>query len=396
MKEIRSYEKDNEYELRVAQKQRMEEAVAAWKMRYYIELLRLNSMRHIVDVVEAKNQEMAEDMRTMEHRMADIQARSEEMEAAVGSFKGEAGTLERDKSALAQQLKETQQLLKQTQEALQEREEELAAEKAARAAQQDMFKQQTEQVGIVDEQLQITRLTCQDLVKTIAARDGELAHTKQQLQQTTEQLESVTAAAAAERAGLHCDIESARMGREDTEMRFLMVSKLHDVLGDKEDEIKRCQSEMQRAVLKMASLQGELGKEQQEHAATQEAKKAVERERSGLHQLLSDVAIKLSSAEEQLAVEVEARQQLEQQVAEQLQELADQAEAIEEMTEHDGNQKSEIDDLLWELNENRMQFEYMNMEIENGRGRVMVQRLQLERATHYSRFLKRSCSTHAS
>lgn len=48
LKEIRGFHRENEYEITVAKKLRKDEILAAWKIRYYVEYLRLNSMRYVI------------------------------------------------------------------------------------------------------------------------------------------------------------------------------------------------------------------------------------------------------------------------------------------------------------------------------------------------------------
>ena len=61
MKEIRQYERENNREYVSAQQIQEKQLLAAWKIRFYVEFLRFNTMKHIVSIVEDKNAELLQD-----------------------------------------------------------------------------------------------------------------------------------------------------------------------------------------------------------------------------------------------------------------------------------------------------------------------------------------------
>lgn len=74
MKEIRHYERENNREFVSQQQLQEKQILAAWKIRFYVEFLRFNTMKHIVSIVEDKNAELLQDNSQLGQYIHDLEA----------------------------------------------------------------------------------------------------------------------------------------------------------------------------------------------------------------------------------------------------------------------------------------------------------------------------------
>jgi hypothetical protein len=388
LKEIRSFDRENNAELYESQKARRDEVLAAWKLRYYIEYLRLQTLKHVVDVVEGKNQELEEECGLLQQTSAVAEIENESLTKEIARLRDVLSVTEIARAALHEELQDTKASLDRTERQLRHTEGNVVQTSELIGLTKQAFNTEHERVVALESELAITRQTCQDLVRSCAKKET-------QVQDMSEELTQLRALHKAEQAEIllarevHLqELEHAKMREEDNEIRYRKANDLYAVLNDRERTIRHLEATVASVETEVAALKQTTGSVQETVKREQGTVQTLEQEKAGLQKLLSELARRLTQADEEAIKHsvVERQHKVDAKTAQgvinahlaTIQDLEDQAAAAQ----------SEIEFLVEENHELAREIECHHMY-----GEEMVTRYQhtftsAERSMEYSRFLE--------
>jgi hypothetical protein len=192
LKEVRAYHEEDNKDVLVVQRNKTKEILSAWKIRYYVELCRLNTMRRIVDKVEIMNIQLERDR---EQLRADNQAsliKTEKQAMLIESLMKDVESLTETEKRLLNEVNMAVEASEQLQKSLSVKSSAFAAALEELARLEEFGQNSKQNIERLNSELDITRRTCQDLVKGNSLRDNELADLRAALhreQTTREQYE---------------------------------------------------------------------------------------------------------------------------------------------------------------------------------------------------------------
>ncbi len=189
---MRAYHEEDNKDVLVVQRNKTKEILSAWKIRYYVELCRLNTMRRIVDKVEIMNIQLERDR---EQLRADNQAsliKTEKQAMLIESLMKDVESLTETEKRLLNEVNMAVEASEQLQKSLSVKSSAFAAALEELARLEEFGQNSKQNIERLNSELDITRRTCQDLVKGNSLRDNELADLRAALhreQTTREQYE---------------------------------------------------------------------------------------------------------------------------------------------------------------------------------------------------------------
>ena len=142
--------------------------------RYYIEYLRLNTVRHIVEDTTQKNMELEEECSLLQHTSAVAEIENESLTKEIARLTENIDTLRRDQSELETSLQDTRYQLEATQRAHLQSQAAGVEYQHSLALARGAISQEQQQADVLNNELNLTRLTCQELVRASALKDAEL------------------------------------------------------------------------------------------------------------------------------------------------------------------------------------------------------------------------------
>lgn len=282
---------------------RKDEVLAAWKLRYYIEYLRLNTVRHVVEMVEGKNQELEEECSLLQQSSAVAEIENESLAKEISRLGDSNASLQEKNNLLEGQVCELQREVYEKSQALASLAE--GSEGASQQARQlielskQALQEEREQASLLRNELQLTRMTCQELVRTSAVKDTQVTDMTAELVQlrALHQEEQKQIIAARE---LHFqELENARMREEDNEIRLRKAANLHTVLNDREKTIRHYEAEVITMGKEIVALKAQVEASSKLVAQEKETIAGIDQEKSGLQKLLAELAKRLTQADEE-------------------------------------------------------------------------------------------------
>lgn len=307
LKEIRSFEREGSEEFLSAQKLRANEVIAAWRIRYYIELYRLNVLKKAATSIERHNQHLQSDLHTAREVETFLRQELNEQKYALDET-ATALTDSKEKTASqAYEVIEISDQLRDVQHSFQNLQLAYAQLQAAHAQEKQLNTDWDSKYTILQHELHITRLTCQDMIKHSATRENaynanfeELETTQQQLTILTENHETLVR--------VHEEVlENARMREEDVEIRIYRYNQLMFLLQQKDEMIKALNKEVAEETQKIVEVESLL-------AATKNDNELLHIEKESMHRVIGDLALHLQTTQHKLQTETQAHAETRQQM----------------------------------------------------------------------------------
>jgi chromosome segregation ATPase len=388
LKEIRSFDRENNAELIEAQRVRKDEVLAAWKLRYYIEYLRLVSLRHVVMVVEGKNIELEEECGLLQQTSAVAEIENESLTNEIARLQAALAAVQDERKRLHDQLQDTQFKLEVAERQVKSGEAATAQSRELIQLSKQALGQESGRVAVLQSELDITRLTCQELVRTSAKKDSDLQDMGAELVQLRALHKAEQAEILIAREVHLQELEHAKMREEDNEIRYRKANDLHAVLNEREKTIRHYEVDIAAMRKEVAGLKDEL---QSASGATKVEKDAVavlEQEKTGLQKLLSELARRLTQADEEAIKHsvVERQHKADAKTSQNI--INEHLGTIEELEEQAAAAQSEIEFLVEENHELAREIECHHMYGEEMMTRYLHTFSSAERNLEYSRFLE--------
>lgn len=273
--------------------------LAAWKLRYYIEYLRLNTVRHVVDVVEGKNQELEEECSLLQQSSAVAEIENESLTKEISRLSDHNNVLQERNAELDTRVQDLQMKVESSLRMVEGTESASHQAKELILQSRQALQQEAEQGALLRNELQMTRLTCQDLVRTSVAKDTQLVDMSAELVQlrALHKIEQQQILAAQE---THLqEMENARMREEDNEIRLHKAANLHTVLNDREKTIRHYESEVIAMGKEIVALKAQIEASDKLVSQEKDVIAGIDQEKAGLQKLLAELAKRLTQADEE-------------------------------------------------------------------------------------------------
>ena len=388
LKEIKSFDRENNAELIEAQKLRKDEFLAAWKLRYYIEYLRLRTTQHLVEVLETKNQDLEEECSLLQQSSAVAEIENESLTKEIARLTDSLAAVQDAKREVEEQLQDCQSQLETAQHRIMVGETATSQAKELVQLGKLAAAQTQERVTVLESELAITRLTCQELVRSSAQKDTELRDMTAELKQLRALHEEERAEIVRAREEHLQELENAKMREEDNEIRYRKTDDLHATLSDREKTIRHLETETAAMAKEIAALKEEV--EASNSAVIQErgALNAAQQEKTGLQKLLSELALRLTQADEEAIKHgvVERQHRVDAKTAQNV--INEHLDTIQELEDQATAAHSEIEFLVEENHELAREIECHHMYGEEMMTRYLHTFSAAERHQEYSRFLE--------
>ena len=292
--------REQEEEAALAKKQLEEETLAAWKLRYYIEYLRLNTMRHVVNVVEERNQELESDLEVTRQSASTAQGSINALNDDIYRLTNDVAERDREKSMLRDEWMRLNEELQITRNHVFAIENSVHSERAMQEDLRNSLRNEYSKCDMIRNQLNITRLTCQDLVMSNAQRDNEVYQLKAELRELRKTCDDEIQRRLDSEVMMDRQTELLRMKDEDSAARAAVISQLNDALVEKD-------ALLQEKSKQIDHLNRQLVESSEQQASTMSAITSdkvviqrLEEERAALQKLLTDTARKANSFEDRL------------------------------------------------------------------------------------------------
>ena len=292
--------REQEEEAALAQKQQEEEALAAWKLRYYIEYLRLNTMRHVVNVVEERNQELESDLEVTRQSASTAQGSIQALNDDIYRLTNDVAEREREKSMLREEWRRLNEELQITRNHVFAIENSVHSERAMQEDLRNSLRNEYSKSDMIRNQLNITRLTCQDLVMSNAQRDNELYQLKAELQEVRRTCDDEIQRRLDFEVMMERQAEVSRVKDEDYTARAAVISQLNDALMEKDDLLQEKSEQIDHLSRQLVESSEQQVSTMSTITSDKAAIQKLEEERAALQQLLTDTARKANSFEDRL------------------------------------------------------------------------------------------------
>lgn len=388
MKEIRSLEREHNQDFEVAKKEYDSKVIAAWKIRYYVEYLRLISTQHIVNIVEEKNQGLEQQNANLKTTNNTLKHELDEIKSMLDKHGVNAKQIKDEKRLLQQQLENTQIELESTKSELQRQLELL--HRAKTDIQQGQVSQQEDlaKMDVLRSELNITRLTCQEMVKNNAQKDSEIDVLKGKIEELL-RLQQVAKAEMEEMEANHfATLQQEQDKYVDLEHRLSDKLGLEAEIHQREDTIASLRSEIEE--LHQVIEQEKSKVEESEYLLEQEKDKVKHAniEKDSVQRVMTDLAIQLQNTQDELAAEILKGQQKEQEYQELQTAMDEKQQQMEEVDVGLQEANQEIDFLVAENEELAREIECYTMKGEELEERHRLLQVNHNRVTEYMRFLE--------
>lgn len=292
--------REQEEEAALAKKQLEEETLAAWKLRYYVEYLRLNTMRHVVNVVEERNQELESDLEVTRQSASTAQGSINALNDDIYRLTNDVAEREREKSMLRDEWMRLNEELQITRNHVFAIENSVHSERAMQEDLRNSLRNEYSKCDMIRNQLNITRLTCQDLVMSNAQRDNELYQLKAELRELRKTCDDEIQRRLDSEVMMNRQAELLRVKDDDFAARAVVIFQLNDALMEKDDLLQEKSKQIDH-------LSRQLVESSEQQASTMSAITSdkvviqrLEEERAALQKLLTDTATKANSFEDRL------------------------------------------------------------------------------------------------
>jgi predicted nucleic acid-binding Zn-ribbon protein len=372
----------------LAKKQRKEELLAAWKLRYYIEYLRLNTVRHIVDMVEGKNQDLEAECASMRHSDAALREEKAAAEreaalvhAALEAMRAELTHREQEVAQLTASLQDSQQQLHASTASIESAQELIEQGKAS-------IQQEHEKLQVLTSELSITRLTCQDMVRTLAKKDTELMDLGKELAQCRLQLEKEQEAVAELDDSYKKQIALSQVAEAASAKQTTEVLQLQRTVRDKDETIARLESDITGLEEKLVQQKADFERVATEVTEVRTVSSGVEQEKTGLQKLVSELVKRLTQADEEAVKHAQFVKQNKAEMKSANSKIKEQDAKISLLQEQLDAAHDEIKFLVEENEDLSREIECHNMYSEEMLCRYVLKVNTAERHTEYSRFLE--------
>ncbi len=392
MKEIKTLEKDNNQEMLNAQRQRQNEIVAAWKIRYYIEYLRLISTQHIVNVIEEKNHELEQDASKMRVQVATIKHDLEDQKILQQRSEMTIETLQHEKKELQRIIDNLHIDLDSTNHELQRKCEQLIH--AGNNIQQEKAIQREDlaKYEILKSELNITRLTCQEMVKNNAHKDslidemelkikhlhGIIESSSQELLLVREEHTKEMTKLREEKRQLEGKLDEKYAMEEEITSRDYTIQELQEMMKDQEKTIEEHVKTIDKLALQVKD----------EQSARESEQEIAINEKDSLQRVMTDLAIQLKACQEELAIQLDKVTEHEG-VENTLREEAQGRDAIIQDLEAAVEEANhEIDFLVTENEELAREIECYTMKSEENDERYRLLHINHQRGIEYRTYLE--------
>jgi len=389
LREIKSLEKENEEEYYLQQKRKQDLTLAAWKLRYYIEYLRLVSLQHVVEAIEEKNAFLEKDFQEHELRneslkqeIADLKQALERKDQLVFESEEAVKQLQSTVQVMDLDLEMTKQELSKQHRAYQDLEIQQEEERQ-RHAEELLTVEQTRK------ELEITRLTCQEMVRAAAQQKTEI----DELQKTIESHNSVVEEQAKEHQQVldtqQVLIENLQKSHQnDLEKIKDLENQLESQIDQKNEAVLAFEGQIYDLQTQKDELQQEKHNIETEFAKSDEKIKKVEDEKASLQKVLTNMAIQLQESE---AVVAEQKLLSEQQllIHQELQnQLRSQEEVIREFQQQEVSYQEQVASFQALVKELLPTIENSMMRAEDYFEHMRQSSILAERKTEYARYLE--------
>ncbi len=389
MREIKSLEKENEEEYYLQQKKKQDLTLAAWKLRYYIEYLRLVSLQHVVEAIEEKNAFLEKDFQEHELRneslkqeISDLKQALERKDQLVFESEEAVKRLQSTVQVMDLDLEMTKQELSKQHRAYQDLEIQQEEERQ-RHAEELLTVEQTRK------ELEITRLTCQDMVRASAQQKTEI----DELQKTIESHTSVVERQAKEHQQI-LDTQQVLVDdlQKSHQSNLEKIKDLENQLESQIDQKNEAILALEAQIYDLQTQKDELQQEKQnietEFAKSDEKIKKVEDEKASLQKVLTNMAIQLQESE---AIVAEQKLLSEQQllIHQELQnQLRSQEEVIREFQQQEVSYQEQVASFQALVKELLPTIENSMMRAEDYFEHMRQSSILAERKTEYARYLE--------
>eukprot|EP00981_Chlorochromonas_danica_P003659 scaffold681_cov173-Ochromonas_danica.AAC.22 len=192
-RELKHIEEANREEVRTTTKMQIYEAVAAWKLRYFVEYIRLQASRQ--DRTEATRQlrDKESQLVTLQETFMDIRS---EVANIIVNHKEHQELLAKStvaNDALDNELKGLREELDLIRKKVHDQEQTIAKQSYKAIETEKSFSENSTQLGIMKKELEITRLTCQELIMSSLSKDNNLNAANEKIEQQLQDYHAVNA-----------------------------------------------------------------------------------------------------------------------------------------------------------------------------------------------------------
>lgn len=192
-RELKHIEEANREEVRTTTKTQIYEAVAAWKLRYFVEYIRLQVSRQ--DRTEATRQlrDKESQLATLQETFMDIRS---EVANIIVNHKEHQELLAKSNvanDALDNELKGLREELDLIRKKVHDQEQTIAKQSYKAIETEKSFSENSTQLGIMKKELEITRLTCQELIMSSLSKDNNLHAANEKIEQQLQDYHAINA-----------------------------------------------------------------------------------------------------------------------------------------------------------------------------------------------------------
>lgn len=318
-------------------------------------------LRKAAEMIEKQNQDMKDEMRTMHEVENFLRQEIDEQKYALQETAGALSDVRSRTADQAYEISDVSERLHQTEESLQQLEHahtELlqahASEKAAKESAQT-------QNDVLQKELHITRLTCQEMVKASAQKENYYQSHAEEFAAMQQALDSKATALTDLQQRYHEELENALMREEDAEIRIYRLNQLNLLLQQKDDTILAMRDDLASETTRImeeqrnvARLEGVVEKMKQEAVV-------LHVEKDSLHRVVADLAVQLQNTQTKLQEQSDLYQTSQGEMAALREEMT---QALNERDAHIQSLNTHIDDLEKSVEAVTVENSFLGVELE--------------------------------
>jgi hypothetical protein len=382
LREIKGIEKENEKEIQHQSKKKQDLVLAAWKLRYYIEYLRLISLQHVVEVLEEKNtlleKENAETKQTNTHLINDLAYQQENRQMFELSIQDLKEVIQQNETTI-KQLEATISHQSHTQQQHDQQVQQI------HETYQDQINKLQRDLDHFEENRQeliVSKLTCQEILKLSLQKDHQIESLQSQVDANAAQLYDIT-----------CEKEQLQMRITDLENEKQAAlstgRQLNDQIDAQNDSLFTLQTQIDDLLEEKENLNKSIEqlKSEKQHLVEKDIPQ-LKSEKQSLQSLLKDVMMQLSEKEAQYLKETEINQSKQTTIDELNNKLQEKEKVIEEYAVNEMIYRENIVSLQEIIKELLPSLENSLMKNEDFYERMRLAIVFAEKKKDYSKFLE--------
>lgn len=128
----------------------------------------------MAEILEEKNQELENDYSISQQSLSSAEITNMKLNNDIFTLKSQCNNINNDNNRLSSELKDCREELRQALELIKNQDAIIASKNIHLEQSADTIREENNKIDILRNELQITRLTCQDLVLTLANKENVL------------------------------------------------------------------------------------------------------------------------------------------------------------------------------------------------------------------------------